>query len=138
MASSQTSLSVEHAACEHGRLRRPGRFFAVSAPFAFPKGRQKAQKLQKRIVQRQSLCTNATFEKPCVSLTLSLTVSDTRSKRLSCYRLILSFTLHGFYHEENPSSFSPYSVGSGIPASSKASFLSKQVPQVPQCLSPPL
>ena len=51
-------------ACKHGRLRRPRRFFAVSAPFAFPKGRQKAQKLQKRIVQRQSLCTDATFEKP--------------------------------------------------------------------------
>src|SRR6266487_3953396 len=52
-------------ACKHGRLRRPRRFFAVSAPFAFPKGRQKAQKLQKRIVQRLCLCTNATFEKPC-------------------------------------------------------------------------
>src|SRR5205814_1038932 len=54
--------------CEHRRLRRLGRFFAVSAPFAFPKGRQKAQKLQKRIVQRLCLCTNATFEKPCLSI----------------------------------------------------------------------
>src|SRR6266571_7975530 len=44
-----------------GRLRRPGRFFEVSAPFASPQGRQKAQKLQKRFVQRRSLCTN--FEK---------------------------------------------------------------------------
>src|SRR2546421_1239670 len=50
---SHFQLSIQ--ACKHGRLRRPGRFFAVSAPFAFPKGRQKAQKLQKRIVQRQSL-----------------------------------------------------------------------------------
>src|SRR6266567_6817050 len=59
-------------ACKHGRLRRPRRFFAVSAPFAFPKGRQKAQKLQKRIVQRLCLCTNATFEKPCEGLSLLL------------------------------------------------------------------
>src|SRR2546423_14504251 len=60
----KSPFQVSLLACKHGRLRRPRRFFAVSAPFAFPKGRQKAQKLQKRIVQRQSLCTNATFEKP--------------------------------------------------------------------------
>src|SRR5437764_11576546 len=61
---SRAGFQLSILACKHGRLRRPRRFFAVSAPFAFPKGRQKAQKLQKRIVQRQSLCTNATFEKP--------------------------------------------------------------------------
>ena len=54
--------------CEHGRRRRPGRFFAVSAPFSFPKGRKKAQKLQKRIVQRLCPCMNATLEKLCVFL----------------------------------------------------------------------
>src|SRR5437588_9798921 len=62
------SLSAQHAACEHGRRRRPGRFFAVCAPCAFPSGRHKAHKLQKRIMQRQSLYTNATFEKPCLMI----------------------------------------------------------------------
>src|SRR5207247_2155573 len=42
--------------------RRPGRFFAVSGHFAFTQGRQNAQKLQKRILQRLCLCKNATFE----------------------------------------------------------------------------
>jgi len=51
-------------ALEHGHLRRPERFFAVSAHFAFPQGRQNAQKLQKRFMQRLCLCMNATFEKP--------------------------------------------------------------------------
>ena len=53
---SHFQLSIQ--ACKHGRLRRQRRFFAVSAPFAFPSGRQKAQKLQKRIVQRLCLCTS--------------------------------------------------------------------------------
>src|SRR4051812_25222249 len=35
-------------AFEHGRLRRPRRFVAVPAPFAFSARRQKAQELQKR------------------------------------------------------------------------------------------
>src|SRR2546430_10109040 len=61
---SQKSLSAEHAGPEHGRLRRPGRFFAVSGHFAVPQGRQNAQKLQKRILQRLCLCKNSTFEKP--------------------------------------------------------------------------
>jgi len=42
----QMSLSAEHAACEHGRLRRPGRFFAVVAHGAFPAEMHHAQKLQ--------------------------------------------------------------------------------------------
>jgi hypothetical protein len=50
--------------CEHGRLRRPERFFVVLALFALPAARQKAPTRQKRSVQRQSLCTTATFEKP--------------------------------------------------------------------------
>ena len=35
-------------------------------------------------------------------------------------------------------SFDTYSVGSGIPATIKASLRSTQVPQVPQCIAPPL
>jgi hypothetical protein len=41
------AIFFSKVSCEHGRLRRPGGFFAVSAPFALPKARQKAQKLQK-------------------------------------------------------------------------------------------
>ena len=45
--------------------------------------------------------------RPALYHLYQLSAADPRSKRLSCYRLILSFTLHGSYHEENLSSFSP-------------------------------
>jgi|SRR5437588_12932741 len=57
---------MESLSPERGRLRRPGRFFAVSAHIAFPREGNMRRNCKKRIMQRLCLCMDATFENPCL------------------------------------------------------------------------
>src|SRR6266702_2286062 len=70
-----TLVQPSRLALEHGRLRRPERFFAVFAPGAFPAVMLQAQTLQKRYRQILCLCLHVTIAQAVFKVIFSHTAT---------------------------------------------------------------